>query len=1274
MSERDIFTAAREMTDAAARSAYLDGACGGDAGLRARVEALLRAHDQPDSLLDHPAVAPRDPAVGDSRTLDHQDGAPADDEAPLGFLEPATRADALGRLGHYEVLQVLGRGGFGIVFRAFDEMLQRVVALKVMAPQLAATSPARKRFLREARSSAQVRHENVVQVYEVAEQPLPYLAMEFIPGETLQQKLDRVGPLDVPEVLRIGRQIAEGLAAAHATDLIHRDIKPGNVLLEGGQHKVKITDFGMARTADDASISQSGIIAGTPMYMAPEQAEGKTLDQRADLFSLGSVLYQMVAGRPPFRANTTVAVLKRVAEDKPRAIREIIPETPQWLCDIIAKLHAKNPEERYQTAAEVAEVLEGCEQQMAAGVVPLLPGLSPPARRKWRVPVALAAVALAAVGAFLAWALGDRHDPPTDPGAERVQSPNQPEPWRPRPPLTPEELAKLPSPLDGRKRADIPPELLALAGGGLVRIAAAELVAVLTPHGPFTLPRWGWAHQPAVSPDGKWLAVASENDVALFDAATGALRRTLSGASQRIHHVAFAADGRRLGGSCNDGKAYVWDTESGKLELTLEGHPDGVFAIAFSPDGKRLATACNDGSLFLWDADGQNRVPLARQPSALHGLAFSADSKILVSAGNERVVVLWDTTTGTEKQSLKGHTDWVHNLCYSPDRRTLASGSDREVILWDLETGKPRHILAASGLGLVAFTPDGASLLAAGWGEEEGGYRLTRWDAVAGKQTANVPLGPRRKGLGAYRFYAASPDGTAVYACQHGGDDRVRVFDAATGKEKFPHTDFHTGPVWAVAVSPDGKTLATGGNDHTIRLWDLVAWQPGERLPPCRVLEGHTNQVRSLAFSRDGTRLASAGLDKVVVLWDAVTGKKLRNPLCRVAPSSHIAFHPAGNALAAGQEDGSVAVYDARTGEQRADWPAHIPIRAVAFSPDGKWTASCGGEDVLVTEWATGKAIRRLKARAYQVAFSPDGATLFAATDGTLRAWATAGWRERPVFPGQSELALPALAVHPGGRLVATGATDGSVVVRDLPTGRARWLAPGSEGEAHRVESLAFTPEGRYLVAASANGSVWLLRTPELPPPAEGPPLRQPIDLLALADTTRDALRGKWERRGTDLVCCGRAFLELPYQPPEEYDLTVRFTLHDKKANMSIHFPYAQDRCGRFGFEFDGGGKLLREFTDRTGTYWADTVDPNPAVPLSREMRVEVRRTSVRLVDNGVEWRRLWDGGEKAPPQLSASRDGGLPELHGSGTITCHKVEVRELSGRGWYPYGPPRP
>jgi serine/threonine protein kinase len=399
MNEETIFATALEKP-ADARAAYLAEACGNDEAQRKRLEGLLAASEKVGNFMANPAVAPAiDPAPTAPQHASADEGAKAthSDDEPLTFLTPSSRPDSLGRLGHYEVLQVLGRGGFGIVFRAFDETLQRVVALKVMAPLLAATSPARKRFLREAQSSAKVRHENVVQVYEITEQPLPYLAMEFIPGETLQQKLDRVGPLDVPETLRIGRQIAEGLAAAHATDLIHRDIKPGNVLLEGGQHKVKITDFGLARAADDASISQSGIIAGTPMYMAPEQAQGQTLDQRADLFSLGSVLYQMVAGRPPFRANSAVAALKRVAEDKPRAIREIIPETPQWLCDIIAKLHAKNPDDRYQSAREVADVLADCEAQLKANAklkdYSRIPHIKPQpsGRRKW---IAVAAAVL----------------------------------------------------------------------------------------------------------------------------------------------------------------------------------------------------------------------------------------------------------------------------------------------------------------------------------------------------------------------------------------------------------------------------------------------------------------------------------------------------------------------------------------------------------------------------------------------------------------------------------------------------------------------------------------------------------------------------------------------------------------------------------------------------------------------------------------------------------------------------------------------------------------
>ncbi|MCI0455709.1 MAG: serine/threonine protein kinase [Gemmataceae bacterium] len=377
MTEEEIFLAVLELAHPVERTAYLEKACGKDTEFRRHVEELLAAHFKSGAFLDEPLaeqLATDWATPSNDNTVDLHaerrgdvvtDGKkPHEEPNDLHFLQPSSRPDSLGRIGHYEVLQVLGKGGFGIVLRAFDETLQRVVALKVLAPAIAATSPARKRFLREARSSAQVRHEHVVQVHAVEEQPLPYLVMEFIPGETLQQRLDRVGPLETPEIVRIGRQIAEGLAAAHASDLVHRDIKPGNVLLEGGQGRVKITDFGLARAADDASLTQSGVLSGTPMYMAPEQAKGESLDHRADLFSLGSVMYVMASGRPPFRASTTFGVLKRVAEDSPRPIREVIPEVPQWLCDIIARLHAKSPEERFQSAREVADLLADCEAKL----------------------------------------------------------------------------------------------------------------------------------------------------------------------------------------------------------------------------------------------------------------------------------------------------------------------------------------------------------------------------------------------------------------------------------------------------------------------------------------------------------------------------------------------------------------------------------------------------------------------------------------------------------------------------------------------------------------------------------------------------------------------------------------------------------------------------------------------------------------------------------------------------------------------------------------------
>jgi serine/threonine-protein kinase len=277
----------------------------------------------------------------------------------LDFLAPGVPGSGyMGRLGTYDVVTVIGRGGMSVVLKAFDAALNRFVAIKVLASSWASNGASRARFAREARATAAVRHDNVVAIHGVEEvEGLPYLVMEYVHGTSLQERLDRRGPLEVREILRIGIQIAAGLAAAHAQGLVHRDVKPSNILLENGVDRVKVADFGLARAADDASLTQSGVIAGTPQYMAPEQARGEPIDHRADLFSLGSVLYAMCTGRPPFRAANTVAVLKRVCEDEPRPIGEVNSDIPEWLRAVIARLHAKRPEDRFQSAAEVSRLL-----------------------------------------------------------------------------------------------------------------------------------------------------------------------------------------------------------------------------------------------------------------------------------------------------------------------------------------------------------------------------------------------------------------------------------------------------------------------------------------------------------------------------------------------------------------------------------------------------------------------------------------------------------------------------------------------------------------------------------------------------------------------------------------------------------------------------------------------------------------------------------------------------------------------------------------------------
>jgi hypothetical protein len=279
-------------------------------------------------------------------------------ELITNLLDTPSHPEMLGRLGRYDIERVIGSGGMGVVLKAHDSELNRPIAIKLLAPHLAHVGAARERFAREGRAAAAVVHEHVVAIYNVESGgPVPFLVMQYVPGRSLEARVSEVGPLGVEEMLRIGIQAASGLAAAHRQGLVHRDVKPANILLENSVERAILTDFGLARAIDDASLTQTGILAGTPHYMSPEQAAGEAIDHRSDLFSLGAVLYFMATGRPPFRGTNAMGVLRRICEEEHRPAWQVNKDVPDELCDVVDRLLEKKPGRRYASADEVQETL-----------------------------------------------------------------------------------------------------------------------------------------------------------------------------------------------------------------------------------------------------------------------------------------------------------------------------------------------------------------------------------------------------------------------------------------------------------------------------------------------------------------------------------------------------------------------------------------------------------------------------------------------------------------------------------------------------------------------------------------------------------------------------------------------------------------------------------------------------------------------------------------------------------------------------------------------------
>ena len=323
------------------------------------------------------------------------------------MLPPSENPAMLGKLGEFEILEPLGAGGMGIVFKGYDHELNRYVAVKVLSPNLSIVGAAKQRFLREAQSAAGIVSPFVVPIHAVAvEDEIPYLVMSYIPGQNLQEFLDEHGALSPIEAIRIAHQVASGLAAAHERGVVHRDIKPANILLERNVQRAVLTDFGLARAADDATLTHSGLLAGTPNYMSPEQSQGEDIDARSDLFSLGSVIYTMLVGHPPFRGPNAYVIMQRIAEDSPRSISSVQPTVPPWMDRLVGKLLAKEPSKRIRSSQELVDVLAQCQLHLEHPASQQLPEMlqNRSLRQKswlWKTTISLLLFGVVAVSSYL---------------------------------------------------------------------------------------------------------------------------------------------------------------------------------------------------------------------------------------------------------------------------------------------------------------------------------------------------------------------------------------------------------------------------------------------------------------------------------------------------------------------------------------------------------------------------------------------------------------------------------------------------------------------------------------------------------------------------------------------------------------------------------------------------------------------------------------------------------------------------------------------------------